>query len=602
MKLGVVLRVSALLCLVGFTVPIHAQNRDGATVFQTVCANCHKEGSSTQAPLPAVLRTMPVQAIQTALESGRMAAIGANLSASERAAVASYLGVAGAESIPQSARCSSNAPLAKNAPIWNGWGVDAANSRFQNSKAAGLGAPDVPKLKLKWAFGYPGVTTAFGNPTVYGGRVFVGAADGTVFSLNAQSGCIYWMYKATEGVRGGPVMSADGKTVYLADLHAWLHAVNAETGAMLWKTHVDEGAETSIAGTPKLDGARLYVPVSAGEESIAAADPKYACCKLRGSLVALDAKTGKQLWKTYTIPEPAKLTGKTSAGVETWGPSGASLWTSPTIDAKRRAIYGGTGVNFSAPATKTSDAVFAFDQATGRILWSQQFLDGDVFNFGCTTDQKPNCPAKPGGDLDIGSSPILKEIGGGKRILVVAAKSGMAYGLDPDDQGKTVWKTRVGAGGTEGGVIWGASADNKAAYFAISDWDPGKPEAGGGVVALDLATGNKLWSTPAPKPSCLGDKGCSAAQPGPTSVIDGAVFAGSDDGHLRAYDTSTGRILWDFDTNKDFQTINGVKAHGGSIDSSGATIAGGMVYLNAGYSRIPLMPGNVLLAFSADGK
>jgi len=410
------------------------------------------------------------------------------------------------------------------------------------------------------------------------------------------------MYKATEGVRGGPVMSADGKTVYLADLHAWLHAVNAETGAMLWKTHVDEGAETSIAGTPKLDGARLYVPVSAGEESIAAADPKYACCKLRGSLVALDAKTGKQLWKTYTIPEPAKLTGKTSAGVETWGPSGASLWTSPTIDAKRRAIYGGTGVNFSAPATKTSDAVFAFDQATGRILWSQQFLDGDVFNFGCTTDQKPNCPAKPGGDLDIGSSPILKEIGGGKRILVVAAKSGMAYGLDPDDQGKTVWKTRVGAGGTEGGVIWGASADNKAAYFAISDWDPGKPEAGGGVVALDLATGNKLWSTPAQKPSCLGDKGCSAAQPGPTSVIDGAVFAGSDDGHLRAYDASGGRILWDFDTNKDFQTINGVKAHGGSIDSSGATIAGGMVYLNAGYSRIPLMPGNVLVALSADGK
>jgi len=602
MKIGAVLRVSALLCLAGFLVAIQAQNRDGATVFQTVCANCHKEGSTTQAPLPAVLRTMPVQAILTALESGRMAAIGANLSASERTAVAGYLGVAGTESIPQSARCSSNAPLAKNAAVWNGWGIDATNSRFQNAKAAGLSAADVPKLKLKWAFGYPGATTSFGTPTVYGGRIFVGSPDGTVFSLNAQSGCIYWMYKATEGVRTGPVMSADGKIVYLADLHAWVHAVNAETGAMLWKTHVDEGAEASIPGTPKLDGARLYVPVSAGEESIAAADPKYACCKLRGSLVALDAKTGKQVWKTYTISEPAKLTGKTSAGVETWGPSGASLWTSPTIDAKRHAVYGGTGINYSQPATKSSDAVFGFDQATGKILWSQQLLEGDVFNFGCTTDQKPNCPANPGGDLDIGSSPILKEIGGGKRILVVAAKSGMAYGLDPDAQGKTVWKTRVSAGGPEGGVIWGASADNKAAYFAISDWDPAKPEVGGGMVALDLATGNKLWSTPAPKPTCLKDKGCSAAQPGPTTVIDGAVFAGSDDGHLRAYDTSTGKILWDFDTNKDFQTINGVKAHGGSIDSTGSTIAGGMVYLNAGYSRIPLMPGNVFLAFSVDGK
>ena len=602
MKTGILLPISALLGLVSFTGQVLAQNRDGAAVFQTVCSNCHKEGSATQAPLPQVLRSMPVQAILTALESGKMQTIGAGLSAAERVAVAGYLGVAGAESIPQSAHCPSNVPLAKNAPSWNAWGVDPTNSRFQNAKAAGLTAADVPKLKLKWAFGYPGVTTSFGTPTVFGGRVFVGAADGTVFSLNAQSGCIYWMYKATEGVRTGPIISSDGKTAYLSDLHAWVHAVNAETGAMLWKTHVAEEAEATISGTPKLEGARLYVPISGGEESIAAADPKYPCCKMRGSMVALDVKTGKQIWRTYTISEPAKLTGKTSTGVETWGPSGASPWTSPTVDSKRHAIYVGTGINYSQPGTKTSDAVIAFDDSTGRILWSQQLLAGDVFNFGCTTDQKPNCPKDPGGDLDIGSPPILKEIGGGKRILVVAAKSGMAYGLDPDQQGKIVWKTMVSAGGPEGGVIWGGSADSKAAYFAISDWNPANPSAGGGVVALDFATGNKLWSTPAPKPACLSEKGCSAAQPGPTSLIDGAVFAGSDDGHLRAYATSDGRILWDFDTNKDFQTVNGIKAHGGSIDSTGATIAGGMVYLNAGYSRIPVMAGNVFLAFSVDGK
>src|SRR5215471_19715565 len=602
MKSGIVLPVSAFLCFVSAAPQARAQNRDGAAVFQMVCSTCHKEGSNTQAPLPDVLRKMPVASIQTALETGKMAAIGAGLSASEKAAVAAYLGVAGVESIPQSARCSSNVALAKNAATWNAWGIDPANSRFQSAKAAGLTAADVPKLKLKWAFGYPGVTTAFGTPTVFGGRVFVGAADGTVFSLNAQTGCIYWMYKATEGVRTGPIISADGKTAYLSDLHAWVHAVNAETGQVIWKTHVDDAAEATISGTPKLDGGRLYVGVSAGEESIAAADPKYACCKLRGSMVALDAKTGKQVWKTYTISEPAKLTGKTSTGVETWGPSGASPWTSPTVDCRRRAIYAGTGINYSQPATNTSDAVIAFDQNSGHILWTQQLLAGDVFNFGCTTDQKPNCPANPGGDLDIGSPPILKEIGGGKRILVVAAKSGMVYGLDPDQQGKTVWKTMVSKGGPEGGVIWGASADNKAAYFAISDWDPGKPEAGGGVVALDIATGNKLWSTPAPKPACIGKTGCSAAQPGPTSLIEGAVFAGSDDGHLRAYDTASGRILWDFDTDRDFQPVNSIKAHGGSIDSTGAAIAGGMVYWNSGYSRIPVMPGNVLLAFSVDGK
>jgi len=602
MKTGVALPISALVCLLGSAGRIQAQNRDGATVFQTICSNCHKEGSPTQAPLPAVLRTMPAQAILTALTSGKMQTQGANLSVAERTAVASYLGVAGVESIPQSAHCSSNVPLVKNAPSWNGWGIDPTNSRFQSAKAAGLTAADVPKLKLKWAFGYPGVTTSFGTPTVFGGRIFVGAADGTVFSLNAQSGCIYWMYKATEGVRTGPIISSDGKIAYLSDLHAWVHAVNAETGAVIWKTHVDEGAEATITGTPKLDGARLYVPVSAGEESIAAADPKYACCKGRGSMVALDVKTGKQIWKTYPISEPAKMTGKTSAGVEMWGPSGASPWTSPTVDAKRHAVYIGTGINYSQPATNTSDSVIAFDDATGRILWSQQMLAGDVFNFGCTTEQKPNCPSNPGGDLDIGSPPILKDIGGGKRILVVAAKSGMVYGLDPDQQGKTVWKTMASAGGPEGGVIWGASVDSKAAYFAISDWNPAKAEAGGGVVALDLASGKKLWSTPAPAPACVKVTGCSAAQPGPTSLMEGVVFAGSDDGHLRAYATGDGHILWDFDTNRDFPTIDGVKAHGGSIDSTGATIAGGMVYLNSGYSRIPVMSGNVFLAFSVDGK
>jgi polyvinyl alcohol dehydrogenase (cytochrome) len=248
--------ISSLLWVAGGA---QAQNRDGATVFQQICSMCHRENSPTQAPLPDVLRKMPVQAIVTALETGKMAAIGANLSASERTAVAGYLGVAGVESIPQSAHCSSNVPLAKNAPSWNGWGIDLTNTRYQNAKAAGLTPADVPKLKLKWAFGYPGVTTSFGTPTVYGGRIFVGAADGTVFSLDAHSGCIYWTYKATEGVRTGPVISADGKTAYLSDLHAWVHAVNAETGALLWKVHVDEGAEASIAGTPKLDGARLYM-------------------------------------------------------------------------------------------------------------------------------------------------------------------------------------------------------------------------------------------------------------------------------------------------------------------------------------------------------
>jgi polyvinyl alcohol dehydrogenase (cytochrome) len=506
-----------------------------------------------------------------------------------------------AESIPQSAYCNTATPL-KNSASWNGYSTDVENSRFQPSQSAGISAADVPKLKLKWAFGFPGVTTSFGTPTVVGERLYIGSADGTVYALNAISGCIYWTYKAMGGVRTGTIISADDNVAYIGDLHASMHAVNAQTGAELWTVRVEDHPAASITGSPKLVGDRLYVPVSGGGEEVAARDPNFACCKFRGSLVALDAKTGKQIWKSYTISDPAKMTGKTAKGIEVWGPSGASVWSTPTIDLRKHAIYFGTGVNYTQPATKTSDAVFAFDTTTGKTLWSQQLIEGDVYNFACTTEDKLNCPANPGHNLDLGSSPMLKSLGGGERILVVAAKSGIVFGLDPDHQGKLVWQTRVSEGGVLGGVIWGGSSDDKAAYFSISDWNPEKPESGGGVVAVEIRTGKKLWTTPAPKPACLETKGCSAAQPGATSVIQGAVFAGSLDGHLRAYDTADGRIIWDFDTLRDFVTVDQVKARGGSITGTGPSIVGGFVYASAGYSRYPMIGGNVLLAFSVDGK
>jgi polyvinyl alcohol dehydrogenase (cytochrome) len=296
------------------------------------------------------------------------------------------------------------------------------------------------------------------------------------------------------------------------------------------------------------------------------------------------------------------VTGKNSAGADKKGPSGVSIWLSPTLDAKRKAIYVGTGINFSDPPTKNSDAVMAFDIESGRILWSQQFTANDRFNFGCVSDQKANCPENPGKDADIGSAPILRTLSGGRRVLIVGQKSGVVHAVDPDHEGKIVWQTRIGNGGGQGGVLWGGASDGKLVYYSLSDWDPGNAEAGGGMFALDVATGKKVWNTPAPKPSCLGTQGCSAAQPGAVSLIPGVVFAGSLDGHLRAYDTASGRIIWDVDTAHEFQTVNGIKAKGGSMNGTGPTIAGGMVYANSGYSRIPSMPGNVLLAFSLDGK
>jgi polyvinyl alcohol dehydrogenase (cytochrome) len=574
---------------------LSAVAQDGAEVFRNHCSTCHRAGSSTSAPLPEALRGLPAQTILAALESGKMRAQGALLNPGERKLVADYLGTAGAQTLPASASCRGAAGALRGIAGWNGWGADPANGRFQKA-AGGLTRDSVPKLTMKWAFGYPGVTTAYGSPTVVGGRVFVGSANGIVYSLNARSGCVYWTYRAAEGVRTAILVSNDGQAAYFGDLQGNLYGVNASTGALLWKTRVEESLYAEITGTPKLEGARLYVPVSGGAEQVAAANPAFACCTFRGSLAALEAATGKQIWKTYTIAEPAKQNGNA------WGPSGAALWSSPTLDLQRKAVYAGSGVNYSDPPTATSDAVLAFDLETGRLLWSKQLLAADVFNFGCTTDKRANCPAQPGKDADIGAPPILRAVGGGKRMLVVGAKSGIVYGLDPDREGAIVWQTRLAAGGPQGGIMWGAAADDHIAYFALSDWDPGKPEAGGGIAAVDIATGKKLWSVPAAKPACMATPGCSAAQPAPVALIPGVLFAGSLDGHVRAYDTRGGATIWDFDTLKDFSTVNGVRAHGGSMNGGGPVVAEGMVFVNAGYSRLPVMPGNVLLAFSADGK
>jgi polyvinyl alcohol dehydrogenase (cytochrome) len=561
-------------------------------IFQSRCATCHSAGNVMGAPLPELLRQMSSKTILAALETGKMKGIGAVMSAAERESIAKLLGTSESQSAPASATCTASPR--KGLPDWNGW-ADAANTRFQPAKAAGLTRQTTLGLKLKWAFGFPGVTTAFGTPTVVDGRLFVGAADGAVYSLDARTGCTYWTYTAAAGVRVAPVVR--GQAVYFGDLRGNVYAVNTATGALLWKVRADDHPLAVITGSPKLDAGRLYVPVSGRDESIAATNPAYECCTFRGSVVALDAATGKRIWQAYTVPDPPKVTGQNAKGVKTWGPSGAVPWSSPTLDLKKHALYIGTGVNYSNPPTDTSDAILAFDMDSGRLLWSRQFTGGDSYNFACGADDKTNCPKLPFVDADFGHSPVLRN-----RILLAGDKGGTVYALDADQQGKILWKQRIAAGGVNGGFMWGAAGDEQGvAYLGISDFTAGKPEVGGGLVALQLKTGEKLWMTPAPKPSCLGVPGCSAAQPAPVTVIPGVAFLGSSDGHIRGYETSKGAIIWDFDTAKDFETVNGVKARGGSIISMGPTVAGGMIYVTSGYSGNG-MPGNVLLAFSVEGK
>jgi len=587
---------------------VGAPSRSGAEIFAQACAACHGTGDTIAAPRPEALRLMSSKAIESALLDGRMKAQGASLSQNERVAVAQYLGIPGsALSIRSSAYCSASMPPAQTdvgGAEWTGWGAGAANQRFQSEAQAGLRPADIAHLKLKWAFGFPGVATANAQPTLHAGRLYVASADGIVYSLDANSGCIHWTFQADDAVRTAVLIAgAAGNLAIFGDLGGKAYAIDAHQGKLLWKVRVDDHPDANIVGSPAAAGALVYFPVTAGKELESAIDAKVPCCTFRGSLVALRIDDGSQQWKSYTISEKARATGTSSAGTPTWGPSGAGIWSVPTIDERRGVIYAGTGVNYSSPPTSNSDSVVAFDLKTGHISWSQQMTRGDVFNFGCLIPSGVNCPRDHGPDHDIGAPPLLLNLRNGKSVLIVSDKAGMVRALDPDQKGKIVWSVRVAKGGSMGGIQWGTAADDHGLVFLpISDWDPLHPDKGGGLIALDAETGKQVWSAPSIKPECLSVPGCSAAQAAPPSAIPGAVFSGSLDGHVRAYGTADGIPLWDFNTIDKVDTINGVPAHGGSISSAGPAVAGGVLYVMSGYSRSALMPGNVLLAFSVEGK
>ena len=570
--------------------------QEGTQVYMRHCQQCHSPGAVAHAPSLEALKSMPWERIVKALETGAMKAQGAALTAEERRAVARYLGSAQPAPAPvMSGACTPGARPTVTTSAWNGWGVDDRNSRFQPGAAAGMDASAVSGLRLKWAFGFPYGTTAFGQPTVVDGRLYTGSNAGIVYALDARTGCVYWAFEAKAVVRAA-VLIGPGPRAYVGDLESNFYALDAGTGQLIWQRKLDDQPFTRITGAAKLHGGRLYVPIASQEEN-AGANPQYACCTFRGNLMALDAATGRVIWKSYTTPE-AQPTRVSKAGVQFYGPSGATTWSSPTIDPQRNLVYITTGNGYSDPDVKTADALVAMDLDTGAIRWSQQ-ASRDMFNWDCGGRRGGggNCPAQAGEDVDFGSSAILVDVDRGRQLLLAGQKSGMVHAFDPEQQGRIVWQTRIGKGGKLGGVLWGMAAHDGVVYAALSDLDR-NPAHGGGLFALDAATGKVLWSTPAPAPACAGKPGCSAAQTAAVTAIPGIVFSGSMDGHLRAYETKAGTIVWDFDALREFDTVNGVHARGGSFSAGGATVVDGMVYVNSGYTNAGGMGGNALLAFS----
>lgn len=583
---------------------------DGATIFKSNCSSCHDAGVD-RVPPTAALKAMFRSSIRQTLESGPMKMQGAALSSDQLDAVISFLGVPdkAAVALPPTAFCKVQKPLGKsNQAEWQGWGANASNSRFADAATAGMTSADVPKLKLKWAFSLGEGDTIRSQAVAGDGHLFVANLTGQLYSLDAATGCIQWTFDAGQPIHSSILYAVVGKqpAVYFGSNAGTVDAVDASSGKLLWKTQVDTHPAARITAAPILRDGMLFVSVSSLEE-VSAGSPTYECCTFRGSIIALDPATGKTIWQTYTVAEPPQPTTRSDTGVQKRGPSGGAVWSSPTFDEKTHTLYIATGDNYSFPASPMSDAIVALDAKAGKILWAKQVTSGDVYSY---------ADRGTGPDFDFGQPPILVSLPNGHRALVIGQKSGIAFGLDPDAKGNILWQTRVGNGGTLGGLEWGSAADGQNMYAAVADGkfisraaDPSAPNgvrfaldptAGGGLHALDLATGEKRWTALA---APCGDRpNCSPAQSAAVTAIAGAVFSGSEDGHIRAYSTADGKIIWDVDTEKEYQTVNGAKANGGSLNGAGPVISHGMVYVNSGDGLWGGMPGNVLLAFSVDGK
>jgi polyvinyl alcohol dehydrogenase (cytochrome) len=596
------LTIAVLICAAA--APAMARGGDAATIYKQKCAVCHDHPVG-RIPSRSMIKTLPAQQVVFDLTFGVMQPQGLGLSVQEIAALATFLtgksSTPGPQPKPDANMCPTpGGPISLDGPQWNGWGRDLENSRFQPQP--GISVSDIPRLKVKWVFAYPGPLVG-SQPTVVGGRIFVAATNGLVYSLDARTGCTYWTFQADSEIRSalsvGHVSTGAGAklAVFGADLmKANAYALDAATGKLLWKTKIDQHPLARITGSPVYYDNRLYVPTSSQEEGFGAMTA-YQCCTARGSVVALDASTGKILWTSYPIRQEPKPFKKTSKGVQMYGPAGASIWSAPTIDAKRHLIYVGTGDSFTDVPTDATDAIVAMDMNTGHIKWIFQATAHDNYLFGCNDPGKGICPDPVGPDYDFGSSPILHTEPDDKQVILAGQKSGVVYELDPDN-GKLIWKKQVGPGSMGGGVVWAMAANENTVFVPIAYSQESS------LSALKISDGAMIWHDPASKGECSwGKQGCSRAQSAAITVIPGAVFSGAQDGHLRAYSTDNGAVLWDFDTAaKTYEAVNGVPAEGGTLGSEGPTIVNGMLYVNSGEGRFNGHRGNALIAFSVDGK
>ena len=601
--------------------PTPPPGHPGEAIFKARCASCH-EPAVGRAPDRAHLADLGLLEIYNELKNGSMRPMAEGLGDAEVGAVSAYLAPsadgAGARAVasaapsaqpPDPPRCADPDRFAIRTADWNGWGRNAANWRYQ--PAPGFTAAEASRLKVKWSFAF--AAGKYGQPTIVGGRVFLAGYGARIYALDAKTGCLRWRFDNGAPVRttisiGRLAAAPSGYAAVFGDFlpGAASHeiALDAVSGKLIWKQRIEDHPTAILSGAPVIWGGRVYQPTSSTEE-VAAGGASYRCCTFQGAVVALDAATGKVLWKSHAISAPPAPSHPNTAGAPMMGPAGAAIWSAPTIDAKRGLIYVATGDSYTDVEADGSDAIVAMDLATGAVKWRSQVTPGDNYLSGCEKAAMANCPKPLGHDFDFGASPVLLTLPSGADILVAGQKSGIAYGLDPAT-GHVLWQTRLGAGGSLGGVMFGLASDGRRLFVGNADAfmpsPPGKP----GLFAIDPATGRRLWFAPSPHLACGWTKGspCLNGISAAPTAVPGLVFAGDLNGRLRAYSANDGRVVWAIDTGaRTFATVNGGPRAGGNIDGPGPVVAGGMLYVMSGYlGSLGGTTSNVLLAFSVDGK
>lgn len=510
-----------------------------------------------------------------------------------------------------------------NSEQWPMFGQNQMNTATSLNRS--LSPATVGTLAPKWTFktgGDVSARAAVVNGIAYFPDWATPTTSSNLWALAADSGRVMWSHTLSDYGLPTPTHSRTTPAVIDGVLYlgtqegAWLLAIDAWSGRLIWKTELETADRYAIiTASPVVASGLVYTGVASTQEGITMSG---FTATARGSVVAVNAFTGKISWKTYTLP----ASGYAGAGV--WG-------SSPVVDDLRQSVFIGTGNNYAAPsdpaylscvaagqtptscisADDHSDSILALDMFTGRIKWATRLMtwkqqgvtDGtDFWDVNCLYQLPYGCPSPTGPDYDFGSAPneitFLTKTGP-KTIIGAGQKSGIYYALDPD-MGKVIWETQVGPGSALGGMEWGSASDGQRIYVAISNLY-GIPVGngtnfGGFWAALDPETGSVLWRTPDPN---------NAIDPGPVAAVNGVVYAASMATStpfvpgqnvsalptMFAMDASSGKILWTFDA--------------GSSVIAGASIANGTVYWGSGYSHLPV-PGftgnDKFYAFTLNGR